>query len=62
MVRVHLWDDHKLRKALEKRGITGQSYFPDTGLELTLFLPMKAYKKKDGFRVRRTGSCAVPQA
>lgn len=51
MVRVHLWDDLKLRKALEKRGINSLSYFPDEGFELTLFLPLKVYKKKDRHRI-----------
>jgi hypothetical protein len=51
MERTRGWDDHKLRKALEKRGMTALSQFYDTGLELTLFLTMKAYKKKDGYRV-----------
>jgi hypothetical protein len=46
MTRTRGWDDHKLRKTLEKRGIIAQSYFPGTGLELTLFRRWKAYKKK----------------
>jgi hypothetical protein len=50
MKRTRGWDDHKLRKALEKRGVIVLSQF-FTGLELSLFLPMKAYKKKDGYRV-----------
>jgi hypothetical protein len=51
MKRTRGWDDDKLRKTPEKRGIVTQSYFPDSGLELTLFLPMKSYKKKDGYHV-----------
>lgn len=51
MKRTRGWNDDKLRKTLEKRGVATQAYFPDTGLELTLFLPRKTYKKKDGYNV-----------
>lgn len=51
MKQTRGWDDDKLRKTLEKRGVATQAYFPDTGLELTLFLPVKTYKKKDGHLV-----------
>lgn len=50
MKRSRGWDDDKLRKTLERRGINAQSYFPATGLELSLFLPMTEYKKKDKHR------------
>lgn len=51
MTRENGWDDYKLRAALDKRGIYAQPYFPDSGLELTLHLPMKHYKKKDFYRI-----------